>query len=69
MRHIATVNEWTLFDVTQTTGEMLRVAYNLETSGWHHVCDSLNFRWDPDPMIPQNVIDIHLNTITRKVPS
>ena len=51
---------WMLFECSETAGEKLRVAYNTQRGTWHHVCDSADFGWDPDPLIPQNVIDISL---------
>ena len=64
--YIGSFAYWILFDCSDTAGEMLRVAYNIEASTWHHVCDSLEFAYDPDPMIPQQVIDIHLRSLTKK---
>ena len=66
MKHLGSFSYWMLFDCSETPEEMLRVAYNIEASTWHHVCDVLECAYDPDPMIPQQVIDIHLSTITKK---
>ena len=64
---IGTWNEWRLVETSETAGEMLRFAYNEWTSMVYFVCDSAQLVFDPDTAIPQPVIDIHLENITRKV--
>ena len=66
MKHLGSWENWMLFDLSETTGEMLRVAYNREDTSWYHVCDSETGAWDPDPQIPQPVIDMHFHAITQK---
>ena len=55
-----------IFECSQTAGEMLRVAYDTECGTWHHLCDSANYGWDPDPMIPQFVIEVHFRKTEKK---
>ena len=69
MKHLGSIDEWMLFECTQTAGEMLRVAYDREEGTRHHVCDSADYGWDPDPMIPQPVIDMHIDLTVRRIPS
>ena len=59
MMLLGKINEWSLFECSDKPGEKLRVAY--DGFNWYHVCDSITQGWDPDPMIPQCVIDIHLS--------
>jgi hypothetical protein len=66
MKHLGSTMNWMLFECSEFPDDMLRVAYNTQMGTWHHVCDSASGGWDPDPFIPQNVIDIHLHAITPK---
>ena len=58
MQKLATVGEWVLFECSDSE-EMLRVAY--DGYSWYHVCDSATAGWDPDPMVPQSIINIHFS--------
>ena len=64
---IGTWNVWMLIEASETAGEMLRFAYDTSTSEVFMVCDSAQVVFDPDTAVPQQVIDIHLDNITRKV--
>tara|TARA_B100001093_G_scaffold152768_1_gene145499 strand:- start:40209 stop:40397 length:189 start_codon:yes stop_codon:yes gene_type:complete len=60
---IATIKNWQLYELKSEPRKRLRVAYNTDQWTFHLVCDAEETIWDPDPMIPQDVIEAHLETL------
>jgi hypothetical protein len=47
-------DEWQLLSNKERT---VWIAYNNYTWKAHRMCDADNDLWDPDPMIPQHIVD------------